>query len=206
LAKEKSDSGGPPKDTAESILKLTIAGNLTARGKPGLDVYKTRNAILEHRRKVRVHYDRRTGTTRPGYSAEHLRQDCERRSNDSHSESLGRTIKNATGASKPYGAASHHIVASKDPEAETSRTMLFDWGIGINDADNGVYLPQLIYGRPSQLPKATMHDFIHTFTYHYNVEARLLDVASDDVGGARAELRAMRKEIMADEFPYRKQL
>jgi len=79
--------------------------------------------------------------------------------------------------------------------------MLFDWGIGINDADNGVYLPQLIYGRPSQLPKATMHDFIH-----YNVEARLLDVASNDVDGARAELRAMRKEIMADEFPYRKQL
>lgn len=206
MAKEKVATNGPPQDSPESILKLTIAGNLAASGTPGVDVYKERNAILEQRRKARVFYDRKTGLTRPGYTAEHLRQDCERRSTDSHSDSLARTIKNATGVPKPFGAASHHIVSSGHREAEGSRTLLFGWGIGINDADNGVYLRDIKYPCPKGLEKATVHDHIHSFYYHLNVLARLLDVDDDDAVGGRKQLKTIKGEILTDQFPYRKQL
>ena len=206
MAKEKGDSGAPPGDTPESILKLTVAANLMAAGVAGAKAYEERNALLESRRKARVFYDRKTGTTRPGYSAEHLRNDCERRSTDSHSDSLSRTVKNATGVSRPVGTAAHHIVSSGHRDAEVSRTLLFGWGIGINDADNGVYLPTKSAPCPAGMAGATIHDFIHTYRYHLAVTARLLDVDEADTPGARTQLRAMRREILADQFPYRKQL
>jgi len=206
VAKEKVDQGDPPRDTAESILKLTVAANLMAAGSPEVNAYKERNAVLEARRKARVFYDRKTGLTRPGYSAEHLRYDCERRSNESHADSLARTIKNDTKVAKPTGIAAHHVVASRDPDALPSRLMLFGWGIGINDADNGLYLPCKGVPRPKGLKKATLHDYIHTYRYHYAVNARLIDVDETDTAGARVQLKAMKREILADQFPYRKLL
>ena len=84
--------------------------------------------------------------------------------------------------------------------------MLYGWGIGINDADNGVYLPIEGFPRPVGMDNATIHDDIHTFRHHFAVTARLLDVAPADPTGARVQLRTMKREILADEFPYRKQL
>lgn len=87
-------------------------------------------------------------------ATEHLRHDRERRSTDSHSDSSARTIKNATGVAKPFGAAAHHIASSGHREAEGSRTLPFGWGIGIDDADNGVNLRDIKYPCPKGLEKA----------------------------------------------------
>lgn len=187
-------------------MKLTLAANLMAAGSPEINAYKERNFVLEARRKARVFYDRKTGLTRPGYSAEHLRYDCERRTSDSHADSLSRTIKNATGIAKPTGIAAHHVVAPGDEDALPSRLMLFGWGIGINDADNGLYLPCKGVPRPKALAKATLHDYIHTYRYHYAVNARLIEVDETDTAGARVQLKSMKREILADQFPYRKLL
>lgn len=59
-----------------------------------------------------------------------------------HSRILARNIKNAAGESKHAEADSHHVAAAQDKRAQRARTLLFRWGIGINDADNGLYLPK----------------------------------------------------------------
>lgn len=97
-------------------------------------------------------------------------------------------------------------MSSGHRDAEGSRTLLFGWGIGINDADNGVYLRDLKYPCPPGLENATIHDHIHSFNYHFNVLTRLLDVADDDAPGGRKQLRKIKGEILTDQFPYRKQL
>lgn len=59
---------------------------------------------------------------------------------------------------------------------------------------------------PDGMAGATIHDLIHTYLYHLAVTARLLDVAETDTPGARTQLRTMKREILADRFPCRKQL
>jgi hypothetical protein len=46
------------------------------------------------------------------------------------------------GTDRPKNVCAHHVVASGDIRAEDSREVIFEFGIGINDADNGVYLPR----------------------------------------------------------------
>jgi hypothetical protein len=96
---------------------------------------------------------------------------------------------------------SHHIVAQSDQRAKESRQRLFDWGIGINDADNGVYLPKRAGLMPGT-PDATAHSGIHTTRYHLAVFARLLVVDDDKTTLARSALRDMRDDMIAGVFPY----
>lgn len=64
------------------------------------------------------------------------------RSGYNHRRTLSNYIVADSGATRPINVCAHHVVALKDEQAEPSRKKLFDWGIAIDDADNGVFLPR----------------------------------------------------------------
>lgn len=183
-------------DSPELVFQLTIAANQIAGTDTSSNAYEVRNAHLIDERKKRVRY--KNGVTLP-CSAQKLLADAERKVR--HSRTLARNIKNGTGVMKPAQADAHHIVAQSDRRASGSRDRLFRWGIGINDVDNGVYLPKRAGAMPAS-PNATAHEGIHTARYHLAVFARLLSVDDDQAAPARAELRDMRDDMIAGVFPY----
>ncbi|MEO8998607.1 MAG: AHH domain-containing protein [Rhodanobacter sp.] len=197
MERNHSTGGGDTgDDSPELVFQLTIAANQIVGADPGTNAYDVRNAHLIDEKKKRVRY--KNGMTLP-CSAQKLVADAERKVR--HSRTLARNIKNQTGVLKPAQADAHHIVAQSDRRASGSRDRLFKWGIGINDADNGVYLPKRVGSMPNS-PDATAHEGIHTARYHLTVFARLLSIDDDQVAPARAELRDMRDDMLAGIFPY----
>lgn len=92
------------------------------------------------------------------------------------------------------------MVAQADPRAKGSRNLLFRWGIGINDADNGLYLRKTWNSCVPGQESAIAHDSIHTLAYHLAVFARL---GSHDNGAkGRSELKDIKGEIISDSFIY----
>jgi hypothetical protein len=86
------------------------------------------------------------------------------------SRALGVALE-ASGVQRPEGYAAHHIAAGADPRAEFARGILKKFGIGINDASNGVFLPadratQVIAGE-------TIHSTLHTKKYYEAVNDAL---------------------------------
>lgn len=82
--------------------------------------------------------------------------------------------------------------------------LLFDWRIGIDDADNGVFLPAEAGANIAGLENANAHDPIHTKLYHATVASRLVGLDPYDAAVGRAELQAMRADMIAGVFPYKK--
>lgn len=150
----------------------------------------------------RARYDK--GVTLPA-TPEQLRDDAEgRRKNYQHSRTLDRNMKNA-GIERPVGVQSHHIVAHGDPDADPSRTLLYSWGIAINDVDNGVYLPAYKLSVVPKLPHATKHAVVHTKIYHLAVFNRLFPIGSGAVRAldGREALQKIKHELQLDIFPCR---
>lgn len=85
----------------------------------------------------------------------------------------------------------HHIVAGNSPKAAAARKRLEDLGIGINSADNGVWLP-----RSSSSPNPnglSVHSKVHTNEYYAYVNdlmsgARTKDEALDVIEHVRQQL------------------
>ena len=195
-AKPEADAFAEP---VEGMMDLTVNANRIAANGGG-NPYAARNSIVVAEAKQRIRY--KNGITALPYSVLQLFADAER--NVRHSDTLARNIKNQTGVAKPLGAATHHIVACTEPLAAGSRAKIFGWGLGINDADNGVYLPISRKSVVASLPTATPHGPIHTEKYHLNVFARLRLVAATDPEAGRARLRAMKSEMVAGVFPYQR--
>ena len=59
----------------------------------------------------------------------------------SNSQELAKNLQNA-GQSKPDHSAAHHIVPATMKGAKNAVKILNDYGINVNDAENGVWLPQ----------------------------------------------------------------
>ena len=92
----------------------------------------------------------------------------------SNAKILGDNLE-ASGVTRPADTAAHHIVASTSPKAAAARQQLAKFGIDINDASNGVFLPR---GSASANPTgASVHSRIHTNDYYSYV--------NDLIGGAR---------------------
>ncbi len=119
-----------------------------------------------------------------------------------HSRTLSRNISKATGSTKHAEADAHHIVAAADKRANRSRTLLFRWGIGINDADNGVYLPKKWSSVVPGLNEATAHEVIHTTAYHLAVTSRLTLTKPSNQANGRKALQDIRYDILNDDFDY----
>ncbi|WP_107431010.1 polymorphic toxin-type HINT domain-containing protein [Streptomyces lydicus] len=92
----------------------------------------------------------------------------------SNAKILGDNLE-VSGITRPADTAAHHIVASTSPKAAAARQQLAKFGIDINDASNGVFLPR---GSASANPSgASVHSRIHTNDYYSYV--------NDLIGGAR---------------------
>jgi hypothetical protein len=76
------------------------------------------------------------------------------------SRALGRALE-AAGHVRPPGAATHHIAAGSAKAAAPARAALERFGIGINDAANGVFLPP------------NVHAPLHTNAYYDAVNSAL---------------------------------
>ncbi|RUL68513.1 AHH domain-containing protein [Dyella choica] len=127
-----------------------------------------------------------------------------------HSAKLESNLKAAKEArpkdAKGGSLATHHIVAVTDPRAMRARKLLFRWGIGINDVDNGVRLPRWLSSpKPASLTGATVHAIVHTDLYHTTVHYRLKQVAvvhPTENKYARVELKGMKQELSTGVFPF----
>ena len=184
---------------ARSLIRFTVAINRIAANSPAVNAYSLRNEILLEMEKRRIRY--RDGRTLEGYAAKRLFEDARRIRN--HRRTLARNMDAQSGQSRPDSVCAHHIVATQDIRAEESRTIIFGWGIGINDADNGVYLPQFAGTPVPSMPDAPLHGPIHTARYHSNVLFRLGFGESDDREGGRAILRDIKQELTDGSFPWR---
>lgn len=113
----------------------------------------------------------------------------------------------ADGQTRPGDVAAHHIVSWSDPPAFDSQQLLFGWGIGINDVDNGAYLPRFKKTVVDTLPNARKHSPPHTYIYHAQVYGRLLRIEPERKHSetARKTLRNIKAELVAGTFPYRKE-
>lgn len=75
----------------------------------------------------------------------------------------------AAGIVKPdYACAAHHIVAGASPYAVETRKILRQFGIGINDAANGVFLPAV-----KNISGAAYHPALHNGDYYEKVNKLL---------------------------------
>ncbi|PTT90151.1 hypothetical protein DBR42_06570 [Pelomonas sp. HMWF004] len=197
MAKEPISVAAPQDYTATEILAITIEANLSSPNDAHVNAYQVRNDLLLQRRLARVRYE--NGVTLPA-TAKKLRADANRKVR--HSRILARNIRNATGEAKPTDADTHHVVATQDRAAERSRRLLFKWGIGINDKDNGLYLPKNWSSKVAGLEEATAHEVIHTLAYHLAVTVRLQNTRPSNQVEGRKTLCDVKYEILHDEFEY----
>ena len=118
---------------------------------------------------------------------------------------LGRNLENATGrgymAKPSQPVAAHHIVAGGHRLARQARALLRDvWGIDINAAENGVWLPR---GKGSTAA-GLQHEPLHSEVYHREV-LRRLQAAADlgrDRDGAIEVLLDIRADLLKGDFPH----
>ncbi|MFF3467684.1 ricin-type beta-trefoil lectin domain protein [Streptomyces sp. NPDC002619] len=109
----------------------------------------------------------------------------------SNAKILGDNLE-ASGVTRPADTAAHHIVASTSQKAAAARQQLAKFGIDINDASNGVFLPR---GSASANPTgASVHSRIHTDDYYSYVNdliggARNANEARDVLGHLRRQLQ-----------------
>ncbi|WMJ23153.1 AHH domain-containing protein [Paludicola sp. MB14-C6] len=73
-----------------------------------------------------------------------------------------------------YANAAHHIVAGSSPKAAEARAILQKFGVDINDATNGVFLPTV-----KNVAEGAYHPSLHTDSYYRKV--------SDLLSGAKSK-------------------
>ncbi|MCB9507772.1 MAG: AHH domain-containing protein [Myxococcales bacterium] len=86
------------------------------------------------------------------------------------SQILGRALQ-AAGQVRPPGVSAHHIVASSARAAAPARAVLARFGIQINSAVNGVFLPS--FRRSPNPLGAAVHSMVHTRAYYQAVNEAL---------------------------------
>ncbi|EDM79606.1 Rhs family protein-like protein [Plesiocystis pacifica SIR-1] len=86
------------------------------------------------------------------------------------SRRLGKNLI-AAGFTRPHGHAAHHIVAKAAKSAKEARLRLERLGIDIDDAVNGVFLPQTKAAKATS--QAAYHPKLHTEKYYMAVTKRL---------------------------------
>lgn len=191
MPKNTSTVGAPTEASAQEIVELTIVANEMAMNDAHINAYEARNARLLERMKNRICY--LNGYTQPPASVEKLLANAEDLAYN-HRRALARNVTKVEQAPRPSASCAHHIVALADKEARRSRQRIFGWDIGINDADNGVFLPRDGAGLPGY-PNAAHHTPHHRVRYHLQVWMRL-QRASDELGG-REQLGAMKGDLLA---------
>ena len=120
----------------------------------------------------------------------------------SQSKILAEAMKAAGMGQKPLGYAAHHIVAWDDnryPVCQDLRDLLSNNNIGINDSENGVYLPTR---KSTKSANEAYHPEIHTKDYYENIYAQL-KVFSNSPQEMRDELVDIGMQLKNNQFKYR---
>ncbi|OPH60463.1 hypothetical protein BC351_18415 [Paenibacillus ferrarius] len=113
----------------------------------------------------------------------------------SNSALLRKNLINGGYAEPLYGNAAHHIVAANDKRANFAKSVLAKYGVDIDSADNGVFLPT----KDGYIE--LNHRKIHTDDYYKNVDEMLSGAKSkDDVIDG---LHQNRKELTDGTFSIR---
>ena len=94
-----------------------------------------------------------------------------------------------------YANAAHHIIAGNDVRAAGLRNMLEKYGIDINSAENGVFLPT-----EKEVSEASYHRSLHTNAYYENVEKAFQGVSSKEE--AIEVLQDIREQLLEGTFPH----
>lgn len=108
---------------------------------------------------------------------------------------------------KPANTDAHHIVSWNHPDAIAARAILERFGIDIDSAINGVYLPSKSEHVPHpDMLNAYSHKKIHTKVYYVNLTEMLTDVSL--VPNANKEdivdvLDEIGEELVNGKFPIR---
>jgi hypothetical protein len=199
-ARKPGPRPGSPEFTA-SLTRFTAAINRIAANS-GANAYALRNEILVEMEKQRVRYE--NGRTLEGYSVRRLFEDAGRPSGN-HRRTLARNLDRESGQLRPDNVCAHHVVAARDHRADDSRDIIFKWGIGINDADNGVYLPRFKNIAVPSMPNAPLHGPIHTVRYHAAVTSRLMFGEPSDTPSCREILRGIKEDLVDGSFPWREE-
>jgi hypothetical protein len=108
------------------------------------------------------------------------------------SRALGQALE-AAGHVRPASSAAHHIVAGNAPAAAQARAVLQRFGIGINDAANGVFLPAT--RAAPNAAGAAVHSTVHTNAYYQTVNQML--GAATTRAEAEAALGAIRSALLS---------
>jgi hypothetical protein len=196
-AKTSLDSLSLP---ADDMMELTLVVNELLGAEASINPYQVRNSKALSAAKGLVCY--KNGVTKQPMSVKRLKADAlEKRD---HSLALSGNMQLARSEMQIQGTDAHHIVSRTHKLARFSRDYLFAWRIGIDDADNGVFLPEQFGMNIPGLEKANAHSPIHSGLYHTEVASRLLLRRREPASAGRAELRAMREEMIAGSFPYKK--
>ena len=95
-----------------------------------------------------------------------------------------------------YKHAAHHIVAGRAEGAFEARSILWKYGISVNDAVNGVFLPTV-----KSASDATYHPGLHTVEYYSQVNKMLNSAKSkEDVIGI---LNDIATQLITGTFKYK---
>lgn len=188
-----------PAAAAQSILaqRIIAAQTLTPQG---TNAHQALNTLLLQNQKKQMAqalYDQR-GETCPQQVIS-LAMDAARPAR--HSRILARNLNLNSGLPRPQFVAAHHIVAQQAWQAYDARMCLFGWGIAINDADNGVYLPRYASSNVPSLPHALPHQSLHTDLYYLSVNITLKAADPLDSNDGRAALRTIKAELLNGTFP-----
>jgi RHS repeat-associated protein len=103
----------------------------------------------------------------------------------------------ASGVARPAETAAHHIVASTNKKAAPARQQLANFGIDINDASNGVFLP--IKTASKNPTGASVHTRIHTEDYYTYVND--LMAGARNAREARDVLDHVRRQLQGGYWP-----
>jgi hypothetical protein len=105
---------------------------------------------------------------------------------------LARALEKA-GHTRPKGAAVHHIVAANAKNAKPARKLLRKFGIGLDDAVNGVFLPAT--RKSPNSTGAAVHSTLHTKEY-YKIVNQMLEKAKSKAD-AEGILRRIHHSLLA---------
>ena len=108
---------------------------------------------------------------------------------------LRKNMKEAGIEEPDYPNAAHHIIAGGDKRAKKLRDMLKEYGIDINSADNGVFLPT-----EKNVSEAAYHRKLHTDKYYKNVEKAFQNVNSKE--DIIYILHEIREQLLNGTFPF----
>ena len=188
----------PVKDIVEQRIAAAAMAASSGLATNPIEFVNTHNLIEAKKKWIKASYDKQ-GKTVPMAALDLAADACRP---IRHSRILANNLIKASGGQcRPEFTDAHHIVGRLDLRAHRSRIILFNKSIGMNDADNGGFIPRYRSSVVPCMPKAHFHQEIHTGTYYLTVELRLRSVANQPEETVRATLREIKKEIIAGTFP-----